>query len=167
MYGIGVQRAWYCSLCEAGAQALAAIAGPAPGDSAPAAAHVAEATEAWCDRHGVLFQRSPPYQHCRNSRAELTNQYLKRQTYLLLATGRLTRKYWTHAHAQAVYLRNITPYWKDHTSPMQAAHGGSPPDVSLLRVFGDRDVLAAVNILVCGLHALWGVPRPAPFRRET
>jgi hypothetical protein len=43
---------------------------------------------------------------------------------------------------------------------------GSDP-CSLLSVFGDRDVLAAVNILVCGLHALWGVPRPAPFRRET
>ena len=29
---------------------------------------------------------------------------------------------------------------------------------------GDSDALAAINILVCGLHALWGWPTPEPFR---
>ena len=38
---------------------------------------------------------------------------------------------------------------------------------SFLKVFGDRDVLDAINILVCGLHALWGTPRPEPFRSAT
>ena len=36
---------------------------------------------------------------------------------------------------------------------------------SFLKVYEDRDVLAAINILVCGIHALWGASKPAPFRR--
>ena len=38
---------------------------------------------------------------------------------------------------------------------------------SFLKVFGDCDALDGINILVCGLHALWGTPRPEPFRSAT
>ena len=46
-------------------------------------------------------------------------------------------------------------------------HEGDSAPCSFLKVFEDRDALAAVNILVCGICALWGEARPAPFRRHT
>jgi len=49
----------------------------------------------------------------------------------------------------------------------QRRHADASAPCSCLKVFGDRDALAAINILVCGLHALWGAPRPEPFRRTT
>ena len=46
-------------------------------------------------------------------------------------------------------------------------HEGDSAPCSFLKVFEDRDALAAVNILVCGICALWGEARPVPFRRHT
>jgi transposase len=47
----------------------------------------------------------------------------------------------------------------------QRRHTDGSAACSFLRVYGDRDALAALNILVCGIHALWGASKPAPFRR--
>ena len=44
------------------------------------------------------------------------------------------------------------------------AHKESIGPCVFLQVFEDRDVLAAVNILMCGIHALWGWPRPVHLR---
>ena len=45
-------------------------------------------------------------------------------------------------------------------------HKGDAHPCSFLTVFGDRDALAAINILLCGLHTLWRARRPDAFRRN-
>ena len=46
------------------------------------------------------------------------------------------------------------------------AHKESADPCSFLSIFHDRDELAAINILLCGIHALWRVQRSEHLRPQ-
>jgi hypothetical protein len=58
---------------------------------------------------GIRSGVSPPYQHEKNDKTERIHKPLRRRITVLLHAGRLSLQMWAKAHAEEIYILNITP----------------------------------------------------------